>query len=115
MHVLPFFATGGDQPFKQIYEILLQVFQTVVGSIERALLDCDGTGGMMRVNETEAVLDTGRGDCIPNMVGDLYESRISTFGLYIYCFSVNFHEIFPFLLRSSHAWRMFEIISSTME
>ena len=97
MQILAFVTAGGHPLFKGIDQILLQGLQTGHGHIKGTLLGDDGAGGVVGINNNDAVLQTGLCADLLHLVGDVMEGNGAVVGLQLETFFVN-HNLL--LIRS---------------
>ncbi len=98
MHVLAFDAAGRDQLLHDVAQILLQVLQAEVGLVVRTLLGHDGTGRVMGIDDTDAVLDAGIGQDFLDVFRDIVKGGVQSGGLDVDAVAINFHGFFLLVL-----------------
>ena len=81
MQILAFVAAGGHPVLEAVDQILLQGLQTGHGHIECTLLGDDGAGGVVGVNNNDAVLQTGLGADSLDLISDVMERNSAVVGL----------------------------------
>ena len=106
MQIHALIPAGGDPLLKDVDQVLLQRLQTRHGHVERAFLRDDGAGGVVRVDDADAVLHAGlRGDLL-DLLGHIVERHRAVTRLELQTFSVN--HISPPVFsdrRPRGAWR----------
>jgi hypothetical protein len=96
MMILTLGSAGGEYSFHSLDKVYLKEFSTEVVGVVGAFLDHYRTGGVMRVNNTDTVLDAGFLNDLLNVVGNVVEAGHMVPGLKFNSASVNCH--FNYLL-----------------